>query len=257
MNYPPYDRRYAPPVRVRGRQRRRGRGFLLLVLVLAAAALLLKSRVFVLKQVSVQGNGSLSVEQVMALAGLEYGESIFSVSQRAVEQRLSAEISVEFIAFEKKMPDEVSLTIREREALACVHCGGEYLLIDETGYIMGRQESYPDGGALLVSGMDAYVDRQGKHVESSQSGRLTVMKQVIEALRAKGMLSTVSELNVANLDEIYLVSVSGVQVVLGDAEGLDEKLEWMRAVLAELTRQGVMRGVLDVSTGKNAVYADR
>ena len=81
--------------------------------------------------------------------------------------------------------------------------------------------------------------------------------EIIEALRQKEMLDLVSELNVANLDEVYLVSVSGVQVVLGEAQDLTEKLEWMRAVLAELTRQGVMRGVLDVSTGKNAVYADR
>ena len=257
MNHRPYDGRYAPPVRVRGRQRRRGRGFLLLVLVLAVAALLLKSRVFVLKTVNVQGSQRLSVAKVMEMAGLSYGESIFSVSQRRVEERLSGEISVEFLGFEKTMPDTVSLTIRERQALACVHCGGEYLLIDETGYIMSRQESYPDGAVLLVSGMDAYVDRQGKHIESSLSGRRAVMNQVIEALRQKEMLDLVSELNVANLDEVYLVSVSGVQVVLGEAQDLPEKLEWMRAVLAELTRQGVMRGVLDVSTGKNAVYADR
>ena len=39
--------------------------------------------------------------------------------------------------------------------------------------------------------------------------------------------------------------------------GMRPGLDVMRAVLAELTRQGVMRGVLDVSTGKNAVYADR
>lgn len=257
MNYRPAGPRYAPPVRKRRRQRRKSRAFLLLVLALAGAFLLLRSRVFVLRQVNVQGNSRLSVEEVMHLAGLSYGESIFSVSERRIEQQLSGEISVELFSCERVLPDAVTLVIREREALACVHCGGEYLLIDETGYIMGRQESYPEGDLLLVSGMDAYVDRQGKHVESSVSGRRTIMNQVIGALREKSMLSLASELNVANLDEVYLVSVSGVQVILGDTENLPDKLEWMRAVLAELTRKGVMRGVLDVSTGKNAVYADR
>lgn len=257
MNYRPAGPHYAPPVRKRRRQRRKKRAFLLLVLALAGAFLLLRSRVFVLRQVNVQGNSRLSVEEVMRLAGLSYGESIFSVSERRIEQQLSGEISVELFSCERVLPDSVCLAIREREALACVHCGGEYLLIDETGYIMGRQENYPDAGVLLVSGMDAYVDRQGKHVESSVSGRRTVMNQVIAALREKNMLSLASELNVANMDEVYLVSVSGVQVILGDTENLPDKLEWMRAVLAELTRKGVMRGVLDVSTGKNAVYADR
>lgn len=257
MNRRPSGRTYAPSSRGRGRQKKRGGGFLLLILVLAGAALLLRSRVFVLKQVTVEGLKNLSVEAVMDMAGLMYGESIFSVSGEQVERRLSGEVSVEFLSIEKKLPDAVTLTLREREALACVHCGGEYLLIDETGYILSRSDSYPAGQALLVSGMDAYVDRQGKHVESSVSGRRTVMKQVIEALQQKDLLSLVSELNVANQDALYLVSVSGIQVVLGDAQDLPQKLEWMRTVLAELTRKGVMRGVLDVSTGKNAVYADR
>lgn len=256
MNRRPTGAQYAP-VRRRSRQRRKWSALLWLVLALAGAVLLLRSQVFVLRQVNVEGNAALSVEEVMTLAGLEYGESIFSVSERQVERQLSGELRVELISCRRTLPNAFSLVIREREALACVHCGGEYLLIDETGYIMSRQESYPEGGVLLVSGMDAYVDRQGKRVESSVSGRRAVMTQVIEALREKGMLSLVSELNVANLDEVYLVSVSGVQVILGDVENLPGKLEWMRTVLAELTRKGVMRGVLDVSTGKNAVYADR
>ena len=197
------------------------------------------------------------MQQIAQMAGLSYGESMFDVSSQKVERNLSQQLSVEYISFERQFPDTVKLTIRERETLACVSCGGEYLLIDETGYIMSRSDYYPGGEVLLVSGMDAYIDRQGKRVESAQSGRRTVMCEVIEALREAKLLEKVSELNVSDLDNLYLVSDTGVQVVLGDSQDLPQKLEWMRAVLVKLTEQGVMSGVLDVSTGKNAVYADR
>ena len=56
---------------------------------------------------------------------------------------------------------------------------------------------------------------------------------------------------------LYMVSNTGVQIILGEKDDLDDKLVLARLVLEKLTEEGVMSGVLDVSTGKNAVYADR
>ena len=71
------------------------------------------------------------------------------------------------------------------------------------------------------------------------------------------MMSVMSELNLSDRYNIYLVSTSGVQIMLGDEENIPDKLVWAQAVLEKLTQEGVRRGILDVSTGRNAVYADR
>ncbi|MBQ8954563.1 MAG: hypothetical protein IJ048_10635, partial [Clostridia bacterium] len=81
--------------------------------------------------------------------------------------------------------------------------------------------------------------------------------EVLSEMDRQGMLSTISELNVADRYNLYLVSNTGVKIVLGDEENIPDKLVWARTVLEKLTQEGIMRGVLDVSTGKNAVYADR
>lgn len=46
-------------------------------------------------------------------------------------------------------------------------------------------------------------------------------------------------------------------MLLGDETNLNDKFAWMRAVMDRLKQDGVMSGVLDLSSGKNAVYADR
>ena len=71
------------------------------------------------------------------------------------------------------------------------------------------------------------------------------------------MTGLVSEINVRDRFNLYMVSNTGVQIILGEKDDLDDKLVLARLVLEKLTEEGVMSGVLDVSTGKNAVYADR
>ncbi len=247
--------RYAP--RRKAKQGRRSYALLYLAAVLAVTLLILRAKVFVVRHVTVEGARRYSAEQVASLAGLSYGESMLTFDQVRVEQSLSAVNDLEFVSLTKQWPSTITLTVRERQQAACVACGGAYQIIDESGYILARSESYPGGGLLLVSGMNAYLDRQARHITTDQSLQVSTMGTIITTLKALGMDGMVSELNLRDLDNIYLVSTTGVQVILGDSDALQDKLTWMRAVLQQLTAQGITRGVLDVSTGKNAVYADR
>ena len=154
-------------------------------------------------------------------------------------------------------PSTVKLTIRERKACAAVNCAGVILVVDEEGYILERLSSAPDSDVIIVSGLDVSVNAQGKMIESAKPWQMQGMQAVLGVLTERDMLSLMSELNVADRYNIYLVSRTGVQIILGDRENLSDKMVWAKTVLEKLTQEGVMRGVLDVSTGKNAVYADR
>ena len=227
-----------------------------LVALLALAAYLTKAKVFVLREVSVEGNRGYSESEIASMAALTPGENIFDVSRDAVERSLSAHSDVKLLDFRVTYPDTVYLSVSERQARAAVNCAGVILLVDEEGGIMDRLSSVPEG-SVVVSGMDVSVSAQGRRIESAKSWQLTAMKNVLAEMDAQGMLAVVSELNVADRYNLYLVSNTGVKIVLGDEENMAAKLVWARTVLEKLTQDGVRRGVLDVSTGKNAVYADR
>ena len=155
------------------------------------------------------------------------------------------------------LPDTVTLVVSERKARAAVNCAGVILIVDEEGQIMQRMSSVPESGVIVVSGLDVSVNAQGRKIESAKTWQLRDMKTVLTALEARGMMSVMSELNLSDRYNIYLVSTSGVQIMLGDEENIPDKLVWAQAVLEKLTQEGVRRGILDVSTGRNAVYADR
>ena len=66
---------------------RRGRGgvrFLLIVAVLCVAALLIKSRVFPLKEIVVRGNEAYSDAEIAALSGLILGEDTLKIEKSRI-----------------------------------------------------------------------------------------------------------------------------------------------------------------------------
>ena len=230
-----------------GRYGRRGRGggrFLLIVAVLCVAALLIKSRVFTLKEIVVQGNSAYSDAEIAALSGLILGEDTLKIEKSRIKGNFSRNHYVELIEMDILYPDRVLLTVRERQPRAAVNCAGVILVIDAEGVILERMASMPAGDLITVS-MNVSLSAQ------------EAMKLILAGLDAQGMTGLISEINVRDRFNLYMVSNTGVQIILGEKDDLHDKLVLARLVLEKLTEEGVMSGVLDVSTGKNAVYADR
>ena len=92
------------------------------------------------------------------------------------------------------------------------------------------------------------------HIKGSRQV-VNALQKLIAEIREDPIRELASELNIADPDNLYLVAHTGMQILLGDEERLPEKFVWARAVHEELQKKGVTRGVLDVSSGKNAVYA--
>lgn len=250
-------RKYASG-RKRPRQRRRLARFVLLVLTVSVAVLLLRSRLFVVREIQVVGNSEKRANDVVAMSGLTLGMNIYEVNQEKIRGNLSADLYVELVGVQIELPDTVILEIRERTPCAAVNCAGVILLIDQEGVILERTSHLPqDENIIVVSGMDVGINVRGDKIESYTFGQLDAMKRLLSAVCDSSVRQIISELNVADMDNLYLVSTSGIQVLLGTEEMIEDKLVWMQAVLEKLTENGITKGVLDVSSGKNAVYADR
>lgn len=244
--------------RRRPRQKNRLSRFVLLILVVALAVFVIRSRVLIVEEIQVVGNSKRSAQEIAARSGVSMGMSIYDVNADEIRGNLSADSYVELVDVKTVMPNTVVIEIKERTPCAAVNCAGVILLIDQEGFILERMSHLPaDEDIIIVSGMNVSVNVRGDSVESHTSGQLMVMKQLLEAIGNSPARRLISELNIADLDNLYLVSTSGIQVLLGTEEMIEDKLVWMQAVLEKLTGGGVMRGVIDVSSGKNAVYADR
>lgn len=244
----------------RKKNRRKGRqsaltGLLLFALFAVAAAVVLGSQVFVLRDVRVIGNNVIPTGDIIRKADLDMGGSIFEVDQQKVKRNFDGEGAVELCEVKIVLPDSVELVVRERARRCVVNYLGVSLVLDGNGVVMEQIANLPDYGIVVVTGVKATSYQVGAKLQSSEAGQVTDLCKVVEALYAQGVNGDISELNVANLDNMYLMMRSGMMVRIGDSEDMDNKLTWMKSVLNELAGEGVTTGIVDVSGGKSAAYS--
>jgi len=253
-DYEKYERIYAAAAR----RKKIMTALAVLMTALAILALVMCSQTFVLREVVVTGNTTRSSSEIAGLSGLQLGMNILSVDEQAVAKAFASSSYLDLLDVRVEMPDTVVLEVRERTVCAAVNCAGVILLIDEEGYILNKSSVLPKiPNLILVSGMNVTISSQGRILEAEASYQIRDMRLLLAAIRDIGAEGMISELNVSDQDNLYLVSQSGIQILLGSSDRIEEKMAWAKAVLSVLTQEGIMRGVLDVSTGTNAVYAER
>ncbi len=240
--------------RYRSGRRRAGPSGLLLGLVFVLAAGFVLSRVFVVKRVAVNGNERVGDQQIVDLSGVMLGRSIFTVDQDAIARAFEREGGIALTDVEVVWPDTVRLSVRERTRAAIVNHLGMSIAVDEAGVVIEVLRALPEGALPVVTGISATGYQPGQPVRSSVPTQVDAMASVLGAARAQGLTELISELNVSDLDNLYLMTRAGMMVKLGDAADMDAKLIWMQSALNSLSAEGVTSGTINVASGKDAIY---
>lgn len=236
------------------KRRRRLRGVVLAVLLAEAllCAVLLRY-VFVVRDVRVEGNVSVSDEDVMRIARIDFGSSILRVRAEDVVRRINATGTLCVEELRVRYPDAVEIRVRERERSAMLLHMGEIRILDETGCVVESVDGVPDTDLIYVSGMRVSDFVMGEPMRAAD-GQMDAYRAVMGALEAQGAGVYVSELDLSDPEELKLITRTGVTVELGGPENMENKVAWMKGAVADLEGRGEGGGTLDVRSGSKADY---
>lgn len=227
------------------------------LLVAVLGVLLLQKGVFVLRNVWVEGVTRYDSNQVVAISGLRYGQSVFSINQQDVADSLQRDRFLTLDSIYIDYPDGVILRVRERMPRAALLWLGRLVLVDEIDSVMDVSGQLDTRLQVpVVTGMELTVTDVGRPLGVRMPAQFDTVKKVLNELELQTVTARVAELNVANLDNLYLVTQEGLKVELGDSEQLEQKIGMMRATLDELKAMGVYTGLLDVSAVYVADYQE-
>ena len=87
----------------------------------------------------------------------------------------------------------------------------------------------------------------GRKIVSESSARLRAYTALIEEMSLQGCLEQISVLNLADVDNILLVTTDGYTVQLGEQTDLRAKIGAMRAVRLKLIELGKEKGTINVA----------
>ena len=234
----------------------------MLVLILAVMVILNES-VLKIRSVAVVGNRKISWGEVVAAAGLERPVGYFSVNEKKIAQGVESNRYLIFEKMEKNFPDSLTLFVREREIAAAVVEMGALYYLDEEGMVLERREmdrtvplQTAMGGIdmLVITGLKPKDLRVGRVIVAGSAAHTEAYQALLKELRLQGFVDEVSELNITDPENIYLITLDGYTAHLGDISQLRAKIGTVRGVVAKLREMGKRGGMLEAVNPGEAIY---
>jgi len=226
---------------------------LIAIAVLGIALWVLLARVvFVVRGVQVEGAGQIPASDVLRLSEIRLGGSMGRVDAEQVRLAVESDGRLAFVDLEKRYPNQILLTVRPRSHDAVMLQGGRVLVLDSAGYVAQVLDQMPES-LPYVSGLRASYYTLGRQLDTAD-GRCGAMEAVLEALKARGATQYASEISVEDIEDLRIITRTGVTVLLGNTENMPDKIAWMAAALSDLEARGERGGKLDVYSGRKADY---
>ncbi len=107
---------------------------------------------FKLADVTVEGRNYVERDAILAALHVQRGDSLLGIDLQAARKRLEAIDWVASATVERRLPDTLYVTMKERYAVAIWQNGGEYTLIDRNGRTVRASRMPPGAESLLLLG---------------------------------------------------------------------------------------------------------
>ncbi len=226
--------------------------FMVRLAIILAILLLLKygESIFRVEQVTVQGTGALSDEEIIEAGGIEKGMSIILLRENEVARKIEhREPRAKNVRVQRKLPDTLTITIDERDPAAYVMTADGFWIIDDNAvpfeYAREADRDYP-----LISGIDGSQVLPGFPVDCPE--RQEVLTEFFSAWTGKAYLE-VEELDLKAGYNLIVHTADDIEIWLGDAEDMDYKLKLIENSMPYIDREENAR--LDVRCGKRLIVS--
>lgn len=213
-----------------------------ILLVLTSAFILLRSPLFEIRRVEVQGNNLLAAKQVREVAGIGAGVNIFKLDMAAVTEKVKAVPLVKEAQVTRVLPSTVRITITERCPVGLLPAATGFITVDKEGvFLQYAGAGVP--GVPIITGVSFDVPVPGEVVRAEG---LEGTLQLLNELPAETM-SELSEVHVAPDGQIKAYTLDRIQCRFGEAGQAREKGLVLNQILQELKKQGARVEYIDLS----------
>ncbi len=230
------------------------------VLFLTAVLLVLRFAVFSVREIYVTGNSRIPAEDVIRASGIRRGDSILSLNEKAVEERLVSDSGIgyylQFRYIATSLPSTVVISVKEREPCCWLtYCGIMYVM-DKDCMVLYESENPAEQPQNLVEVKGASIQsnaivKQRIRLEDVQQSIFTEMFLEMKVL---GCTDRIREADISNTASILLVTRDGYTASLGDRTNLHAKLRSLLLVQEELKKEGYYGGTINVTNPEAPIY---
>lgn len=229
--------------------------FLILLTLVTIGVIVVQETVFRLETVYVIGNEAKTPQQIVTSSGLSRGRNMLGIEEEEIALNMARDHTIIFKGMQKEYPNTIYLYIEERKIVAAMQSLGVLYTLDPQGMVMSETHSaILPSGMPLVTGLRDCTAVVGQQLTARNMKQVDAYREIMNELILQLYTDQISEINLADPQNIYLVTLEGVTVRLGSSESMRAKIGAVRTDMAYLRQLGKTSGILDVTTPEDGKY---
>ena len=220
---------------------------LAVMLAVVAAVVFGVAIFFKVNTIEVQGNSIYSAQDVIEASDLAIGDNLLTVNKDTAAGNIMARLPyVESVSIGRSLPDTVVILVRESQSAFAVNTETNTVwLVSPQGKALERAdteklEQYPQ-----ITGVVLRSPTAGQPVTSLDQSKLDAASAVLTELEGTGILEHVAAVNVEKEYDIVLQYDERYQIRLGGTDEMAYKIQYLSAILSELS--DFQAGTIDLS----------
>lgn len=238
-------------------QKKRGRKVfrsLLFLVLFAALVLLLREgeSYFRVTDIKVVGANEVTAEELVRAGGIKKGNSIFLIRENKVFERITSEYPVvKAIEISRTLPDSIVINVLERKPVGYVMTADGFWMVDREAVCFSNSEE-PVEWLPLITGIEGKMVVPGFPILCS--ARRDMLKSFFKAEIREDWLEIV-QMDLTDSYNLVLHTGDGLEIWLGNATGLEQKLKLVKESLLHLPDDAEAK--LDVRSGNRLVVSKK
>lgn len=244
---------------------------LLLILIGSLAVVMMFSPLLLLSDIYVNETVNYTAEEIVEASGIKKGENainylggsfshLIHFRMGVAEEKVEGLPWVETAEIKYEFPSTVYITVTERNAIAWIRYFGNYLLVDEEGYVM-EVATELDGRYPEIRGVQLDKFTLGDKIHTKEPEKITWLVQLLRSLNvvdkdsSQKLTDVLDWVDIPENRELYLSLDKRITAKIK----MDDELTYRLSYLKELYYNHIKpeeRGMIDFFDDKYARFID-
>ncbi len=228
------------------------KGFLIVILLAIAIVFVCMSGAFNISQIVVEGNVTISSEQVVSFSGIQKGTNLFALSKQEIMEKIKENPFVDSVQVKRCFPNKVKLILQERTVEYALPLASSYVYINRDGYILEISNQFNNVPILLGVSTDLSNVKENERLAESDLKKMNTVQKIMEMGIHHQMQELITKIDISNEEDYALhLEKEGKIAYLGSGTDLNTRFLYLKAILKD--QQG-KTGKVFVNVDLNSEY---
>lgn len=230
-------------------------GNLMIVLVMLIAVGVALYYGFLLSDIVVMGDDAFTSEYIVDLSGLKMGTHMLFVDLDEAKANISENPYLQVESVTYIFPSRVRIIVSERKEVAGIVGLDSTVIIDKNGYVLSMTAGTDISDLIQVTGVSMTGYELGQRLGEGNDFSTATLVQIIAVLEQYSLTSSIKSIDLTTPLAITMTATNGLKIHVGQATGLESKMDVLSRILPQFFAKDVYTGTLYLSAKGGTVYS--